>query len=158
MPATQDMISGLKVRVVRLPHAVGLALPRYASHGAAGFDFIAAIEADIVLAPGARAAIPTGLKLALPHGYEMQIRPRSGLALKNGITLPNTPGTIDEDYRGEVKVIIINLGTESFVISRGMRIAQGVIAPVTRLEWQEVSALDETLRGEGGFGSTGAAH
>ncbi|GBQ84358.1 deoxyuridine 5'-triphosphate nucleotidohydrolase [Asaia krungthepensis NRIC 0535] len=111
----------------------------------------------MIVKPGERALVPTGLKIGLPAGYELQIRPRSGLALKHGITLPNTPGTIDEDYRGEIGVIILNTGHEDFVITRGMRIAQAVLAPVIRLTWVEVSALDETARGAGGFGSTGTA-
>lgn len=148
-------MSPLPVDVVRLPHAVGLDLPHYASSGAAGMDLLAAIDADITIRAGERALVPTGLKIGLPAGYELQIRPRSGLALKHGITLPNTPGTIDEDYRGEIGVIVLNAGQEDFVITRGMRIAQAVLAPVIRLTWVEVSALDETARGAGGFGSTG---
>ncbi|WP_025885969.1 dUTP diphosphatase [Asaia prunellae] len=151
-------MSPLPVELVRLPHAEGLDLPHYASSGAAGMDLLAAIDSDQVVKPGDRALIPTGLKIGLPAGYELQIRPRSGLALKHGITLPNTPGTIDEDYRGEIGVIILNTGKEDFVISRGMRIAQAVLAPVIRLTWVEVSELDETTRGTGGFGSTGLAN
>ena len=148
-------MSPLPVELVRLPHAEGLDLPHYASSGAAGMDLLAAIEGEIVVRAGERALVPTGLKIGLPAGYELQIRPRSGLALKHGITLPNTPGTIDEDYRGEIGVIILNTGKEDFVITRGMRIAQAVLAPVIRLTWVEVSELDETARGTGGFGSTG---
>lgn len=143
------------IQVVRLPHAADLPLPSYATDGAAGMDLMAAVTAPVTIAPGGRALIPTGLRMALPHGYELQVRPRSGLALKNGITLPNTPGTIDEDYRGELGVILLNAGAESFTIERGMRIAQAVLAPVTRGAWQEVTELPDTARGEGGFGSTG---
>ncbi|GBQ15350.1 dUTP diphosphatase [Swaminathania salitolerans] len=148
-------MSPLPVEIVRLPHAEGLDLPHYASSGAAGMDLLAAIDEPRIVAPGSRILVPTGLRVGLPSGYELQIRPRSGLALKHGITLPNTPGTIDEDYRGEIGVIVLNAGTESFTITRGMRIAQAVLAPVTRLTWVEVSELDETSRGTGGFGSTG---
>lgn len=150
-------MSPLPVELVRLPHAKGLDLPHYASSGAAGMDLLAAINEDVVIRSGERALIPTGLRIGLPAGYELQIRPRSGLALKHGITLPNTPGTIDEDYRGEIGIIVLNTGKEDFVISRGMRIAQAVLAPVIRLTWVEVSELDETSRGAGGFGSTGIA-
>lgn len=143
------------IQVVRLPHAADLPLPSYATDGAAGMDLMAAVTAPVMIPPGGRALIPTGLRMALPHGYELQVRPRSGLALKNGITLPNTPGTIDEDYRGELGVILLNAGTETFTIERGMRIAQAVLAPVTRGAWHEVAELPETARGEGGFGSTG---
>lgn len=143
------------IQVVRLPHAADLPLPSYATDGAAGMDLMAAVTAPVSIPPGGRMLVPTGLRLAVPHGYELQVRPRSGLALKNGITLPNTPGTIDEDYRGELGVILLNAGTETFVVERGMRIAQGVLAPVTRAAWQEVATLPETTRGEGGFGSTG---
>ncbi|RUT25968.1 dUTP diphosphatase [Asaia sp. W19] len=150
-------MSPLPVELVRLPHAQGLDLPHYASSGAAGMDLLAAIDIDMIVKAGARALVPTGLKIGLPAGYELQIRPRSGLALKHGITLPNTPGTIDEDYRGEIGIIILNTSDEDFVITRGMRIAQAVLAPVIRLTWVEVSELDETARGAGGFGSTGIA-
>ena len=143
------------IQVVRLPHAAGLPLPGYATDGAAGMDLLAAIAEPLTIPPGGRALIPTGLRLALPHGYELQVRPRSGLALKHGITLPNTPGTIDEDYRGELGVILLNAGTETFMVERGMRIAQAVLAPVTRGAWHEVAELPETARGVGGFGSTG---
>lgn len=148
-------MSPLPVELVRLPHAEGLDLPHYASSGAAGMDLLAAIDSDMIIRAGERALVPTGLKIGLPAGYELQIRPRSGLALKHGITLPNTPGTIDEDYRGEIGVIILNTGREDFVVTRGMRIAQAVLAPVIRLTWVEVCELDETARGTGGFGSTG---
>ena len=145
----------IQVQVKRLPHSEGLALPSYATAGAAGMDLLAAVRAPMVLAPGARTLVPTGLAIALPPGFELQIRPRSGLALKNGIILPNSPGTIDEDYRGELQVIVMNAGTEPFTIERGMRIAQAVLAPVVRAAWTEVAELDETQRGAGGFGSTG---
>lgn len=141
------------VLVRRLPHFEGLELPEYATAGAAGMDVLAA--EDVTLAPGARHAVSTGLAVAIPAGYEIQVRPRSGLALKHGITVPNTPGTIDSDYRGELKVILINHGTEAFAIRRGDRIAQLVLAPVVRLSWLKVDELDDTERGEGGFGSTG---
>lgn len=142
--------------VVRLPHAKDLPLPVYATPESAGCDLLAAINEDLILKPGARVLVPTGLKMMLPDGFEAQVRPRSGLALKHGVTVLNTPGTIDADYRGEVGVILINLGQEAFTISRGMRIAQMIVAPVTQTEWQEVSELAETTRGEGGFGSTGS--
>jgi dUTP pyrophosphatase len=145
----------IPVQVKRLPHSEGLALPSYATAGAAGMDLLAAIQTPLTLAPGARTLVPTGLAIALPAGFELQIRPRSGLALKNGIILPNSPGTIDEDYRGELQVIVMNAGTEPFTIERGMRIAQAVLAPVVRAAWTEVAELDETQRGAGGFGSTG---
>ncbi len=141
------------IRVKRLPHGEGLDLPAYATAGAAGMDVVSA--EDVTLAPGARHAVATGLALAIPAGYEVQVRPRSGLALKHGITVPNTPGTIDSDYRGELKVILINHGQQAFEIRRGDRVAQLVLAPVTQGNWLEVSELDETTRGEGGFGSTG---
>ncbi len=143
------------VRVVRLPHGRDLPLPSYETAGAAGMDLRAAIDAELVLQPGERMAIPTGLSIALPDGYEAQIRPRSGLALRHGISQANTPGTIDSDYRGEVRVILINLGQEPFTIRHGDRIAQMVVAPVTRADWEEAESLDETVRGVGGFGSTG---
>jgi dUTP pyrophosphatase len=141
------------VQVKRLPHGAGLELPRYATPGAAGMDVVSA--EDVTLASGARHAVATGLALAIPPGYEIQVRPRSGLALKHGITVPNTPGTIDSDYRGELKVIMINHGAEPFPIARGDRVAQLVLAPVTQAKWDEVDELDETERGAGGFGSTG---
>jgi dUTP pyrophosphatase len=141
------------VKVKRLPHAEGLDLPRYATAGAAGMDVLSA--EDVTLAPGARHAVATGLALAIPEGYEVQVRPRSGLALKHGISVPNAPGTIDSDYRGELKVILINHGAAAFAIARGERIAQLVLAPVTRAAWDEVAKLDDTARGAGGFGSTG---
>jgi dUTP pyrophosphatase len=141
------------VAVMRLPHGEGLDLPVYATAGAAGMDVVSA--EDVTLAPGARYAVATGLAMAIPVGFEIQVRPRSGLALKHGITVPNTPGTIDSDYRGELKVILINHGSEDFAIRRGDRVAQLVLAPVTRAGWVEVDSLDETARGAGGFGSTG---
>ncbi|AKM08749.1 dUTP diphosphatase [Pelagerythrobacter marensis] len=147
------MSDTVPVRIKRLPHGEGLELPRYATDGAAGMDVVAA--EDLTLAPGARHAVATGLALAIPPGYEVQVRPRSGLALKHGISVPNAPGTIDSDYRGELKVILINHGNEPFAITRGDRVAQIVLAPVTRASWDEVKDLDQTARGAGGFGSTG---
>jgi dUTP pyrophosphatase len=144
-----------EVKLVRLPHAEGLALPAYATDGAAGMDVLAAVDADLVLAPGARAAIPTGLSIAVPPGHEMQVRARSGLALKEGLAVLNAPGTIDSDYRGEVKIILANLSDRPFTVTRGMRIAQLVLAPFVRCDWAEVASLDDTARGAGGFGSTG---
>ncbi|OYV41731.1 MAG: deoxyuridine 5'-triphosphate nucleotidohydrolase [Rhodospirillales bacterium 20-64-7] len=143
------------IKIRRLPHGEGLALPAYATAGAAGMDILAAVTQPVRLAPAKRALIPTGFAIALPPGFELQIRPRSGLALKHGIVLPNSPGTIDEDYRGEVQVILLNASEEYFLIERGMRIAQAVLAPVARASWAEVEDLDETARGAGGFGSTG---
>jgi dUTP pyrophosphatase len=145
------------VRVMRLPGAGDLPLPRYATEGSAGADLHAAVEGELSLAPGQRALVPTGLALALPPGYEAQVRPRSGLALSHGVTLPNAPGTIDSDYRGEVKVLVWNAGTQPFSIRRGDRIAQIVVAPVSRAAWEEVPELPRTPRGAGGFGSTGEA-
>jgi dUTP pyrophosphatase len=147
--------SVITVKVTRLAHGADLPLPHYATAQSAGLDLVAAVADTFRLAPGERALIPTGIAMALPPGYEAQIRPRSGLALKHGITTLNTPGTIDADYRGEVGVILINHGQEVFTIKRGDRIAQMVVAPVTRLQWSEQAALDETARGAGGFGSTG---
>ena len=144
------------VRVRRLPHNQDLPLPVYATEGAAGMDLLAAVAAPVVIASGQRVLIPTGLAIALPPGYELQIRPRSGLALRNGIVLPNSPGTIDEDYRGEIQVIVLNTGKETFRVERGARIAQAVLAPGVRVGWEEVADLDVTTRNEGGFGSTGA--
>jgi dUTP pyrophosphatase len=144
-----------EIKIRRLPHGQGLDLPAYATAGAAGMDLLAAVDAPVTLLPGGRALIPTGFAMALPEGFELQIRPRSGLALKHGIVLPNAPGTIDEDYRGEVQVIMMNAGTEAFTVTRGMRIAQAVLAPVWRAAWIEVENLDNTTRGTGGFGSTG---
>ena len=150
-------MKNVTVSVCPLPHFEGLNLPAYETAGSAGMDVRAALPDDepVVLAPGARAMVPTGLSVAIPEGYEIQVRPRSGLAAKHGLTCLNTPGTIDSDYRGEIKVILINLGAEPFTIARGERIAQLVLAPVTRLAWAETDSLDETSRGAGGFGSTG---
>ncbi|WP_334109443.1 dUTP diphosphatase [Thermodesulfitimonas autotrophica] len=145
----------VEVPVRRLPGADDLPLPAYATPGAAGVDLYAAVTEPVTLLPGERLLVPTGVSLALPEGYEAQVRPRSGLALKYGVTLLNTPGTIDADYRGEIKVILINLGREPFVIRRGDRIAQLVVQPVSRIKWREVSCLDATARGAGGFGHTG---
>lgn len=139
----------------RLPHGAGLPLPAYATEDAAGLDLLAAVAEPVELAPGARRLVPTGISIALPPGYEAQVRPRSGLALKHGVTLLNSPGTIDADYRGEVGVILINLGEAPFRLQRGDRIAQLVIAPVARLAWRESESLPESGRGAGGFGSTG---
>jgi len=147
----------VSVSVTRLPHGDDLELPSYETADAAGMDLRAAVAGDVEIAPGARQLIPTGLAIALPPNYEAQIRPRSGLALRNGISLVNSPGTIDADYRGEVGVIVINHGAEAFTVTRGMRIAQMVVAPVTQAVWEEVSELPETERGAGGFGSTGTA-
>lgn len=144
-----------EVPVVRLPHAAGLALPAYGTEGAAGMDVLAAVEEDLVLAPGARVAVPTGLMMAVPPGHELQVRARSGLALKEGLAVLNAPGTIDCDYRGEVKVILANLGSAPVTVSRGMRIAQLVLAPYVRATWAETDTLEATARGAGGFGSTG---
>jgi len=144
-----------EVAVKRLPHGADLPLPAYATADSAGLDLLAAIDAPQTLAPGARALIPTGLAIALPRGFEAQVRPRSGLALKNGITVLNSPGTIDADYRGEIGVVLINMADEPFEISRGMRIAQMIVAPVTQLVWQEQEDLSKTARGTDGYGSTG---
>jgi dUTP pyrophosphatase len=147
----------IPILVTRLPHAEGLPLPSYATAGAAGMDVVAAVTASVTVAPGHRVLVPTGLRMALPPGFELQIRPRSGLALRNGIVLPNSPGTIDEDYRGELQIIVMNAGDQPFVIERGMRIAQAVLAPVVRAVWNETEILDETARAHGGFGSTGTS-
>lgn len=151
------MTTVLRVAVKRLPHAAALPLPAYATAEAAGMDLLAAVETARVLAPGERALVPTGLAIALPPGYEAQVRPRSGLALKHGITLLNSPGTIDADYRGEIGVILVNLGQAPFAVERGQRIAQLVVAPVSRVAWAETEKLPDTVRGAGGFGSTGVA-
>ncbi|MEX0584054.1 MAG: dUTP diphosphatase [Sneathiella sp.] len=148
-------MSDITISITRLPHGMDLPLPGYETAESAGMDIRAAVERPTEITPGGRALIPTGFKMALPRGYEAQIRPRSGLALKKGITLPNSPGTIDADYRGEVGIILLNAGDETFLIERGDRIAQMVIAPVLQASWNEVKSLDETARGEGGFGSTG---
>ena len=146
----------LPVRIRRLAHAEGLPLPAYETPGAAGMDVRAAVEAPLTLAPGAITLVPTGFVIEVPEGFEMQVRPRSGLAAKHGITLPNSPATIDSDYRGEVRVIMQNLGAEPFVIERGARIAQMVLQRVPRVAWVEAEELSETTRGAGGFGHTGA--
>ena len=145
----------MKVGIKKLPHGQDLPLPHYATAGSAGLDLLAAVEAEMTLAPGARAAVPTGLAIELPLGVEAQVRPRSGLALNHGITCLNTPGTIDSDYRGEVKVILVNLGDAPFKIARGAKIAQMVIARHEQAELVEVDSLSDTVRGAGGFGSTG---
>jgi dUTP pyrophosphatase len=146
-------MNSIEIALTRLPHGVDLPLPVYASDGAAGMDVVAA--ESLTLAPGARHAVATGFAIAIPEGYEVQVRPRSGLALKNGITCLNTPGTIDSDYRGEMKVILANLSAEPFEVIRGERIAQLVPSPVLKATFREVSNLDDTARGAGGFGSTG---
>jgi dUTP pyrophosphatase len=148
-------VESVEIEVVRLAHGRDLALPDYATASAAGADLLAAIDQDIVLGPLERRIVPTGISIALPVGFEAQVRPRSGLAAKHGVTVANAPGTIDADYRGEVGVILINLGKEPFLITRGMRIAQMIIARHARAVWREVSELDRTARGAGGFGSTG---
>lgn len=144
-----------EVAIARLHHAADLALPRYETAHAAGMDLMACVPADIVLAPGRRALVPTGFAIALPAGFEAQVRPRSGLAARHGVTVLNSPGTIDADYRGEIGVVLINHGDVPFTVSRGMRIAQLVVAPVSRVAWREAESLPETGRGAGGFGSTG---
>ena len=148
-------MSFLPVKIKRLPHAADLPLPQYMTAGAAGLDLLAAVDEEVSLPAGGFMVVPTGLAIALPEGYEAQIRPRSGLAAKYGVTLLNSPGTIDQDYRGEIKVILINHGRENFPIKRGDRIAQLVVAPVVRVEWVPSADLEETARGEGGFGHTG---
>jgi dUTP pyrophosphatase len=145
----------LRAAITRLPHGRDLPLPAYATAGAAGCDLHAAVEAPLEIPPGGRALVPTGIAIALPEGTEAQVRPRSGLALRHGVTCLNSPGTIDADYRGEVGVILANLGDAPFVVARGMRIAQLVVAPVARVAWDELAELPATLRGAGGFGSTG---
>ena len=147
----------LPLRILRLPHSSGLPLPAYESAGAAGMDLRAAVpqDAPLEIAPGARALVPTGLIFEIPDGHEGQVRPRSGLALRHGITCLNSPGTVDSDYRGEIMVILANLGSEPFTVTGGLRIAQMVIAPVTRVDIVETGSLTETARGDGGFGSTG---
>ncbi|MFN6953253.1 MAG: dUTP diphosphatase [Acetobacteraceae bacterium] len=143
--------------VKRLPHGADLPLPSYATEGAAGMDLLAAVTEPLTIPPQGRALVPTGLTVALPPGHELQLRARSGLALREGLIVANGPGTVDEDYRGEIGVILLNAGDRPVTITRGMRIAQAVLAPVTRVAWQEVEALPETRRGAGGFGSTGTA-
>ena len=148
-------MSAIRVDIRQLPNGAGLPLPAPATVHAAGMDLLAAIERPMVLDPGARATIPTGIAIALPAGHEAQVRPRSGLAVRHGITVLNSPGTVDADFRGEICVPLINLGEEDFTIERGMRIAQMVVAPVSAVAWNQVETLSETGRGEGGFGSTG---
>jgi dUTP pyrophosphatase len=150
--SSQDEV---RVRVRRLPHAAGLPLPAYESDGAAGLDLRAALDAPLELAPGAIAMVPSGLAIEVPAGFEMQLRPRSGLAARHGITLANSPATIDSDYRGEVRVALVNHGREAFVVERGMRVAQMVLARVPRVAWDEVEDLSASARGAGGFGHTG---
>ena len=150
---TQNRPTPIAIR--RLPHADGIDLPAYATEASAGLDLAAAVTAPVEIAPGARALIPTGFAIALPPGFEAQVRPRSGLALKHGVTVLNTPGTIDADYRGEIGVILANFGQAPFTVTRGLRVAQLVVAPVARVAWQPSSALSDSARGEGGFGSTG---
>jgi len=151
-------VSGIDIRLMRLAHGKDLPLPTYQSEHAAGLDLLAAVSSTgpVTIAPGARALVPTGLAIALPEGYEAQVRPRSGLAARDGLTILNSPGTIDADYRGEIQVLLVNLGSESVVVSRGMRVAQLVIAPVVRAHIVEAASLDKTSRGSGGFGSTGS--
>ena len=149
------MSSKIEVPVHRLPHSRDMALPAYASPGSAGLDLLAAIEAETEIAPGDRLLVPSGISIALPDGYEAQVRPRSGLALKHGLSILNSPGTVDSDYRGEIGVILINHGPAPFILKRGMRIAQMIVAPVARAALTEVQALPETVRGAAGFGSTG---
>ncbi len=147
--------SPIRVRIVRLPHAKALELPRYETAGAAGLDIAAALEQPLTIVPGSIARIPTGLLVEIPTGYELQLRPRSGLAARHGLTLPNSPATIDSDFRGEILVLLQNLGAETVTIEPGMRIAQAVLQSVPRLEWHEVESLSSTDRGDGGLGSTG---
>lgn len=151
------MNTPVAVQIVREPGCEDLPLPAYETEHAAGMDLRAAVSETLVLEPGARALVPTGIRIALPPGFEAQVRPRSGLALRHGVAMPNAPGTIDADYRGQIRVILINLGQEPLAIERGGRIAQLIVAPVTRAAWQEVDRLDDTVRGEGGFGHTGAS-
>jgi dUTP pyrophosphatase len=150
-------MTALNVPLQRLPHALGLPLPAYASALAAGIDLLAAVAEPVTLARGERARVPTGIAIALPQGFEAQVRPRSGLAARHGVTVLNSPGTVDADYRGEIAVILINLGEAPFRVERGMRIAQLVVAPVTAVRWRETGTLPETERADGGFGSTGVA-
>ena len=149
------MIQSVPVEIEKLDSYEGLPLPCYQTEGSAGFDFLAAINEDVVIEPGKWVMVPTGLKFSIPQGCELQVRPRSGLAAKNGITVLNTPGTIDSDYRGEVKIILINLSDKAYVVERGMRIAQGIIAPYYKADFTLSDSLDETERGDGGFGHTG---
>ncbi len=150
------MAGKVVVRVKRLPHAAGLPLPEYMTRGSSGMDVYAALEGSLVLRPGAIGLVPTGLAVAIPSGYELQVRPRSGLAVKKGVTVVNAPGTIDADYRGEIKIGLVNLGEEAFVVERGLRIAQLVLSRVWQVEWDEVEDLPDTQRNDGGFGHTGA--
>ena len=150
-----DALETLTLQIRRLPHSEGLPLPTYMTAGAAGMDLHAAVAEDVRIDPGSIVLVPTGLEIAIPSGFEAQVRPRSGLAVKHGISLPNTPATIDSDYRGEIRVPLINLGREPFVVTRAMRIAQLVVAPVTRVEWEVVAELPPTDRGRGGFGHSG---
>ncbi len=154
---TLDMLNGVRVALMRLPEGEGLPIPTYMSDLAAGADLYAAVRDELVLLPGARALVPAGFALAIPPGFEAQIRPRSGLALRSGVTCLNAPGTIDADYRGPVQVLLANLGTEPVTIARGDRIAQLVVAPVSRASFEEVADLPQSVRGAGGFGSTGVA-
>ncbi|MBS4028989.1 MAG: dUTP diphosphatase [Ignavibacteriales bacterium] len=149
------MISNMSIHITRFPHAEGISLPQYQTNGSAGMDLFAAIENEITILPMQIAIVPTGFAISLPNGFEAQVRPRSGLAAKYGITIVNSPGTIDSDYRGEIKVILQNLGKENFLIKRGDRIAQMVISKYEKIEWNEVASLDDTERGAGGFGHTG---
>ncbi|HYM23607.1 MAG TPA: dUTP diphosphatase [Vicinamibacterales bacterium] len=149
-------LSELTLQLRRLPHSTGLPLPAYMTAGAAGMDLHAAVDGDVRIEPGAIVLVPTGIEIAIPSGFEAQVRPRSGLAVKHGISLPNTPATIDSDYRGEIRVPLINLGREPFVVSRAMRIAQLVVSPVMRVAWEEVGELPPTARGSGGFGHSGS--
>ena len=148
-------MTAVEVAIQRLEHGADLPLPAYETSGSAGLDLLAAVAGEVSVAPGERLLVPCGIAIALPAGHEAQIRPRSGLAAKHGITLLNAPGTIDADYRGEIMVILANLGAEPFIVARGMRIAQMVVAPVSRVVWSAAETLDETARGAGGFGSTG---
>jgi dUTP pyrophosphatase len=150
-------MSALAVDIQRLPHGADLELPAYQSAGAAGLDLVAALDDEVILDPGARTLVPTGVAIALPDGYEAQVRPRSGLAARHGVTVLNAPGTVDADYRGEVKVLLINLGEAPFAIRRGLRVAQLVVAPVARVAWRERATLPQSVRDAGGFGSTGTA-
>jgi dUTP diphosphatase len=148
-------MNSFKIQIRRLPSSSGLPLPAYQTPGAAGMDLHAAVHEDLVIPPRAVMLVPTGLEIAVPDGFEAQVRPRSGLAVKHRISMPNTPATIDSDYRGEIRVPLMNLGDEPFVVARGMRIAQLVVAPVVRIAWDEVADLPETSRGKGGFGHSG---
>ncbi len=154
-PLPSSQIDNVSVSITKLPHAKDIMLPAYATEFSAGMDLCAAIESPVTLKPGERGMIPTGLAIALPSGFEAQVRPRSGLAAKNGVTVLNSPGTIDADYRGEIKIILVNFGAEPFTIERGMRIAQMVVARHATVQWDDVGELTETGRGTGGFGSTG---